>query len=157
MSCAYFERSSFMQFTLKAFNDLGRCSYGTTRDVFDTEKDTIYDNDKAVKISSVEDLFPYLWQNPGASGWSNGKSFAYFGSAGTHWHRDFDRSIRDNEKEISSLKKKAYAAKTTKSKEEYTAMMNDLEHHNDSLRRMCERLDSEMEHQKLELIRENAK
>ena len=31
-----------MIFTLDSFNDLGRCSFGTLKEKFDTEKDIIY-------------------------------------------------------------------------------------------------------------------
>ena len=47
-----------MIITLKNFNDLGRYSYATLKEIFDTEKDEIFDNDKKVEINSVVDLFP---------------------------------------------------------------------------------------------------
>ena len=89
-----------MIITLKNFNDLGRYSYATLKETFDTEKDEIFDKDKKVEINSVVDLFPYLWQAPGVSGYSEGKSFAHFNGAGTHWHHDYDNSIKRATKDM---------------------------------------------------------
>ena len=144
-----------MKFTLKAYNDLGRCSYGTLMDEFDTEKDEIFDNDKKVKVRTVEDLFPYLWQTPGVAFHSEGKHVADFCGTGTHWHHDFDDSILGYEKDIRKLEKKVDKATDPKKKARYQENLDWTIHHVQSLKDMLKRLDTEMEEQKKQLIEEN--
>lgn len=146
-----------MKFTLKAYHDLGRCSYGTLMDEFDTEKDEIYDNDKKVKVRTVEDLFPYLWQSAGVAVHNNGKSKSYFHGAGTHWHWDFDESIKDHEKDAIKFEKKARTAPTIEKRRKYEEEAKYERDHNESLKTMLARLDAEMEEQKIALIEENRK
>lgn len=144
-----------MKFTLKSYNDLGRCSMGTLLDEFDTEKYTIRDNGKVVKIKSVEDLFPYLWQSAGISGHCDGKHFAEFFGKGTHWHWDFDRRIVEYEKEIKRLEKKVYNESSPSKKEKYQKELDWTVEHLGSLKNMIARLDADMEEQKQKLIEEN--
>ena len=146
-----------MKFTLKAYNDLGRCSYGTLMDEFDTEKDEIFDNDKKVKVRTVEDLFPYLWQSAGIAVHVDGKSRAYFHGPDTHWHRDFDESVKRHEKDAQTLDKKAKKAPTIEKQRKYEEEAKYEREHNESLKKMLERLDAEMEEQKIALIEENRK
>ena len=82
-----------MIFTLKSYNDLGRCSYATLKETFDTEKDEILLNGNKVEIKKIEDLFPFLWTSAGIAVHTEGKSRSQFFSTGTHWHHDFDESI----------------------------------------------------------------
>jgi len=144
-----------MRFNLSKYSDLGRCSYGTLKDYFDTELDEIYDNDKKVNINSVEDLFPYLWQSPGIGVHCEGKSRAYFIGGGTHWHDDFDESIAKYDKDIEALRKKADKSTIEKKKIKYKKDLEDTISHNDHLKALVARLDREMEEQKRLLIEDN--
>ena len=144
-----------MIITLKNFNALGRYSYATLKETFDTEKDEIFDKDKKVEINSVVDLFPYLWQTPGVSGFSEGKSFAHFNGAGTHWHHDYDNSIKRATKDMEK-----YQEKISKNPGHKNMMkwMQSFKYEVDTKRtltELVERLDSEMEKQKIKLIEEN--
>ena len=89
-----------MKIKLSSFRDLGKCSYATLMDEFDTEKNHIYllDNSESyakqfleqleVKITSVEDLFPYLWAIPcvHVSDKESG-SKSWFSYTGTWWDK----------------------------------------------------------------------
>ena len=146
-----------MIFTLKSYNDLGRCSYATLKDVFDTDKDEIFLNEKKVEIKSIEDLFPFLWQSPGIAFHSDGKSKAYFHSTGTHWHHDYDNSIVNCENEIKKLQKKLEKNPDSKSAKRWTESIKFENDHKASLINIQKRLDEELEEQKKELIKENMK
>lgn len=143
-----------MVINLSKYNDLGRCSYASLKEVFDTKKDEIYDNGKKVNITCVEDLFPYLWQSPGVAIHSNGRSSAYFHGAGTHWHNDYDESIRKHDDEIERLKKKVDKSTIDKKKARYKAELDDLVTHNGRLKDMVNRLDNEMLEQ-MRLLKED--
>ena len=144
-----------MKFTLKAYRDLGRCSMGTLLDEFDTDTHKILDRGKEVKIRSVEDLFPYLWQTPAVAFHSAGKHVDDFCGTGTHWHHDFDDSILDYEKEIRKLEKRVDKATDPKKKERYQNELSYCKEHVAHLKIMLSRLDAEMEKQKQKLIKEN--
>ena len=144
-----------MIFSLKSASDLGRCSYCTLKNVFDTEKDIIYDNDVKVEITKIEDLFPYLWQSPGMGGHSGDKSFAYFYGANTHWHKDFDESIIDSEKNIKKLQAKLNKDPKNKCANKWQQQLTDLIDHKNHLINMLKNLDTEMAEQQLKLIEEN--
>ena len=49
-----------MKISLNGFSDLGKCSFGTLLDDYDTDDNLIYLDHKEVKIEKVEDLFPFL-------------------------------------------------------------------------------------------------
>lgn len=144
-----------MIFTLKAYKDLGQCSYGTLREAFDTEKDTIYLNDDKIEVSKIEDLFPFLWQSPGISGHSCDASYAVFHDHRTHWHHDFDESIEREETAIENLQKKIGRSDDSKKIEKLKVTMNSHIQHRDALKRICEESDRAMEEQKKLLIEEN--
>ena len=146
-----------MKFTLKAYRDLGRCSFGTLRESFDTDTEVIFLDGKEITISKIEDLFPFLWQHPGCYSGADGKTVSHFWSTGTHWHHDYDASIQRNNLEIEKLKKKADKATDPDKKAKYTESIKTLVAHNDGLRKLLIRLDEEMEHQKTALIQENKK
>ena len=154
-----------MKFTLKAYNDLGRCSYGTLKDEFDTERDVIMLNDYKVEVSKIEDLFPFLWQQPGASSRSKDGSYAVFHDHGTHWHQDFDESIANYDKEIQKLMKKLTNVRDRElqtleeSGKAYklTLDIGDRIGRRNNLKRMLNRMDEEMEEQQKLLIKENQK
>lgn len=147
-----------MIFTLKAYNDLGRCSYATLKETFDTEKDKIIFKGKEVEINKIEDLFPFLWQSPGCAYHDNveHRSVSNFSSTGTHWHHDFDDSIAKGKKHIEQLKKKvAKGGVTEKRLAKWKQDIEFEEKHILALQRIQERCDTEMEEQKLKLIEEN--
>lgn len=67
-----------MKISLKSFNDLGKCSYGTLKEVFDTEKEEIYFNKVKVEINGIDGLERFLWANPSVMCLTGGKKKAYF-------------------------------------------------------------------------------
>lgn len=146
-----------MIFTLKAYHDLGRCSYGTLKETFDTEKDKIIFKEKEVKINKIEDLFPFLWQSPGCAFHDNveHKSVSSFYSEGTHWHHDFDDSIIETEKAIAKLEKKIAKKSDSHLIKKWTEDLKWSKERYESLKRIVKRLDEEMEEQKIKLIEEN--
>ena len=144
-----------MIITLKAFRDLGRCSYGTLRETFDTERDVIYDNDKKVEITKVEDLFPYLWQAAGISGHTPDGTFAHFHGGDTHWHRDFDPSVKRCDGEIKKLKKKIAKSNEPAKREKWCRLLDDETSHRDHLLELMRHDDEEMAKLQKLLISEN--
>lgn len=144
-----------MIFTLKAYRDLGRCSYGTLRETFDTDTDEIYLNSSKIEVRKIEDLFPFLWQSPGISGRIGESSFALFQDRVTHWHRYFDESIEREDRSIENLKKKIGRSDAPKKIEKLKVTMNSHIQHRDALKRICEESDRDMEDQKRLLIEEN--
>lgn len=146
-----------MIFTFEHYNDLGRCSYATLKESFDSEKDEIYLNEQKVEIKEIQDLFPFLWQSPGIAFHSNGKSKAYFYSEGTHWHHDYDKSIVRCENDIKKLQDKLKRNPSSKRIDTWMNEIKTTSEHRQSLINIQNRLDKEMEEQKLELIKENTK
>ena len=146
-----------MIITLKAFRDLGRCSYGTLREVFDTEKDVIYDNDKKVEVTCVEDLFPYLWQSAGISGHTPKGPFAYFHGGGTHWHSDFDSSVARYAIDLEKLQKKIDKLEECEKKYRLIEDFKSLNTHRDNLIKIIKTSDEEMAELQKALIMENQK
>lgn len=144
-----------MIFTLKSFRDLGRCSYGTLKETFDTEKDIIYDFNTKVDIVQIEDLFDYLWQSPGISGHTPKGTYAYFQGANTHWHEDYDGSIRRCDVEVGRLKKKIDKTRNQEQIAKYNAEIDEILKHKESLIEIVNRLDEEMEELKQQLVEEN--
>ena len=144
-----------MIFTLKSFRDLGRCSYGTLKETFDTEKDVIYDFNTKVEITCVEDLFPYLWQAPGISGHTPKDSYAHFNGANTHWHEDFDGSIRRCDVDVKKLEKKIDKTRNENQIAKYKAEIDDLLKHKARLIEIVNDSDAEMEELKQQLVEEN--
>lgn len=145
-----------MKFTFKAYNDLGRCSYATLMESFDTEKDVIYVGTQKVEVTKIEDLFPFIWESPGIA-WRNGdESSATFSGPGTHWHRDFDESIKREAKKQANLKKKIEKSVDEKKIAKWTRDLAESERHQQSLQRIIDWCDKAMEEQKEKLIQENA-
>lgn len=144
-----------MKIKLKSYNDLGRCSLGTLIDEFDTDTYEIHENGKTIHVNSVEDLFPYLWQNPGISGHNGERKFAFFNDKGTHWHHDFDKSIKDYKMDILKLRKKIANTEKPSLVAKYERELEHAERQVDSITKMLERLDAEMEEQKKKLIEDN--
>ena len=105
-----------MKFSLKSFRDLGKCSYGTLLEEFDTEVDcikmfksfTTFETED-VKINSLEDLMPYLWAIPGVRTYDNvtHKSVAIFSSAEPWWiTRGYTLTARECNQEMEIIKQK---------------------------------------------------
>lgn len=144
-----------MIFTLKSYSDLGRCSYGTLMDEFDTDINTIFSNGKEVKINSIEDLFPYLWETAGISVHDGKRSVSHFSGPGTHWHNDFDESIKRYEKHIVQMRKKIAKDPDHRLAGKWKNTLEWEEKHVAKLKEMLSRYDEMMEEQKKLLIEEN--
>jgi hypothetical protein len=144
-----------MIFTLKSYNDLGRCSYATLKETFDTEKDEILLNGNKVEIKKIEDLFPFLWTSAGIAVHTEGKSRSQFFSTGTHWHHDFDESIAKQEKYVKRRSKAVDKMKDGPKKEKAQKDLAYIVQHIEALKRICKRCDEEMEELKQKLIEEN--
>ena len=137
-----------MIFTLKNYNDLGRCSYGTLMDSFDTEKDEIFVNGKKVEIRSVSDLFPYLWQSAGSGSHIDGMTTAHFFGPGTHWHRDYDERIKEHRKKAEKLEKMIQHTVAECDADKYVKKYYSEVESYQNLESLVARLDIEMEEQK---------
>lgn len=146
-----------MKFTLNAYNDLGRCSYGTLKEEFDTERDVIMLNDYKIEVSKIEDLFPFLWQQPGSSSRSKDGTYAVFHDHGTHWHQDFDESIENYDKEIQKLIEKSKNVHDSAKGYKLTVKIGERIDRRNRLKNMLDQMDAEMEEQKKLLIEENRK
>ena len=140
-----------MIFTLKSYNDLGRCSYATLKETFDTEKDEILLNGNKVEIKKIEDLFPFLWTSAGIAVHTDGKSRSQFFSTGTHWHD----SIAKQEKYVKRRSRVVEKMKDGPKKEQAQKDLAFTIQHIESLKRICKRCDAEMEELKQKLIEEN--
>jgi septal ring factor EnvC (AmiA/AmiB activator) len=115
-------------------------------DEFDTEKDEIRLRGKKVEINSLDDLFPFLWNNPGICCHDNVKhaSVSDFYSTGTWWEHRYDESIKEHEKEIDKLEKrlkKAADSRKPKIQERLAYEKESIK----TLRRIIRRHNEEME------------
>lgn len=146
-----------MIITLKAFRDLGRCSYGTLKETFDTERDVIYCNDEKVEVTCVEDLFPFLWQAPGVSGHTPEGTFARFHGTGTHWNWDFNPSIVRYKDDEIKLEKHILKEQNLKKREKLHEKLLRIQGHRLKLEGIIKRNDEEMEEIQKKLIKENIK
>ena len=149
-------RNERMIFSLRNYRDLGRCSLGTLRDVWDTDKDEIYLQGKKVEINRIEDLFPFLWQPAGSWCRNGDHTVSNFGSEGTHWHHDYDKSVERCERNAGRYRAKMEKAKSDSARENHRKRMESELEHAGSIRRMVERLDIEMRTQQAALIAENS-
>lgn len=147
-----------MIYSLKNYRDLGRCSLGTLRDAWDTEKDEIYLDGKKVEINRIEDLFPFLWQPAGSWTRSGDHTVSNFGREGTHWHHDYDGSIEKCDADIAKYEKKLAAGKfsTDRAMLKCRQNLDYTRERRDGLVRLQERLDIEMRAQMKALIAENS-
>ena len=146
-----------MIITLKAFRDLGRCSYGTLKETFDTERDVIYYNDKKVEVTCVEDLFPFLWQAPGVAGHTPEGTFAHFNWMGTHWKWDLSPSIANYEYELKQLQRRINKESNVIKLTKLASKFNKIEKHRLKLEEIIEDNDEEMKEIQKKLIKENSK
>lgn len=81
-----------MIFKFDCYRDLGKCAYATLMETFDTEKNKIFLRDKEVKINTLEDLFPYLWNIPGCEVRDKNSSRSVFYDQGYWWNRYYGDS-----------------------------------------------------------------
>lgn len=146
-----------MIITLKAFRDLGRCSYGTLKETFDTERDIIYYNNEKVEVTCVEDLFPFLWQAPGVAGHTPEGSFAHFYGTGAHWDFDFNPSIARCKWDERHLEKRISKEKNLKKQGKLHEKLVQVIDHRVKLENIIKRNDEEMEKIQKKLIKENSK
>lgn len=146
-----------MIITLKAFRDLGRCSYGTLKETFDTERDIIYYNDEKVEVTCVEDLFPFLWQAPGVVGHTPEGSFAHFHGTGTHWDFDFNPSIARCKWDERKLEKRISKEKNLKKEGKLYEKLLHVIDHRAKLENIIKCNDEEMKKIQRKLIKENSK
>jgi len=146
-----------MIFSLRNYCDLGRCSLGTLRDHWDTEKDEIYLQGKKVEINRIEDLFPFLWQPAGSWCRDGDSTVSNFGSEGTHWHHDYDKSVESCERNARKYRNKMEKATTDSAREKYRVRLESELEHAGALRKMMDRLDIELKAQQDALIAENSK
>lgn len=86
-----------MKFNLKRFDDLGKCSYATLKDEYDTDKDIIYLDEKPQEIKTIDDLFKFIWRCPGIAftDRTTGKSAAHFWGPNDAWYKDYYSSSGD--------------------------------------------------------------
>ena len=145
-----------MKVRLSSFSDLGKCSYATLMDEFDSEKNIILVKGKRVEIKSLEDLFPFLWNIPGVEFHDNEHhtSNSSFCGPGTWWESRYGESIKEHEVELEKLEKRlAKAAESRKGK--IQSQITSLSEHIESLKRIVRRNNEEMEEIKEKLRHEN--
>lgn len=145
-----------MIITLKAFRDLGRCSYGTLKETFDTERDVIYYNDEKIEVTCVEDLFPFLWQAPGVACHTPEGTTAYFHGTGAHWDFDFNPSIARCKYDERKIEKRISKEKNLKKREKLHEKLLSIQEHRLKLEDIIKRNDEEMEKIQKKLIKENS-
>jgi hypothetical protein len=115
-------------------------------DEFDSEKNEIRLDGKKVEISSLDDLFPFLWNIPWVACCDNENrsSVAEFGTTGTWWEQRYGETMEMCEKEIDKLEKRLKrAAESRKPK-----ILQQIEEERDTIetmKRCISRLDGEME------------
>ena len=142
-----------MKVSLKSYSDLGKCSYATLMDEFDSEKDEIRLDGKKVDINTIEDLFPFLWNIPGIASHDNVKhtSVADFYSTGTWWEHRYGECIDNGKQKLSKLEMRLKGAADSR-KPKILHQIESEREHIESLERIIKRLNDEMEERK-ELIR----
>jgi len=106
---------------LDGYSDLGKCSFGTLLDDFDTELHDIYLNGKYVKIEKVEDLFPFLWQHSGISVHNGDKEVSHFSEEGTWWRQLYEGGIKNSDKKVQYYLRKLRKEKDIKKQEKIIA------------------------------------
>ena len=140
---------------LDGYSDLGKCSYGTLLDDFDTELHEIYLNGKYVKIEKVEDLFPFLWQHSGISVHNGDKEISRFSEEGTWWRQLYEGGIKTSDKRIQYYMRKLRKEKDIRKQESIvTKIKSNLEHINFIFNFITDN-DERMEEIKQKLIKAN--
>lgn len=106
---------------LDGYSDLGKCSFGTLLDDFDTELHDIYLAGKYIEIKKVEDLFPFLWQHSGISVRNGDKEVSHFSEEGTWWRHLYEGEIKKSDKKIQYYLRKLRKEKDIKKQEKIIA------------------------------------
>ena len=145
-----------MKVSLKSYSDLGKCSYATLMDEFDSEKDEIRLDGKKVEISTIDDLFQFLWNIPGIASHDNVKhtSVSEFDSTGTWWEHRYGESIENGKREISKLEMRLKKVDDSRKPKILQRIESEREHI-ESLERIIKRLNEEMEERKEMIHHEN--
>ena len=106
-----------MKIDLKSYRDLGKCAYATLKEIFDTDTDRIFvmingtgldTSDFAeVKISSVDDLIPFLWSIPflSSADKSEGTRSYFITPVQPWWELKYNPVIEDASDEIKRMMK----------------------------------------------------
>ena len=145
-----------MKGSLKCYSDLGKCSYATLMDEFDSKKDEIRLDGKKVEINTIDDLFPFLWNIPGIAYHDNVKhtSVSDFYSTGTWWEHRYGESIENGKREISKLEKRLKRAADSR-KPKILQQIESEREHIESLERIIKCLNEEMEERKEKIRHDN--
>lgn len=116
---------------LDGYSDLGKCSFGTLLDDYDTELHDIYLNGKYIEIKKVEDLFPFLWQHAGISVRNGDKEVSHFSEEGTWWRHIYEGGIKKSDKKIQYYMRKLRKEKDLRKQENIiTKIKSELAHIN---------------------------
>lgn len=140
---------------LDGYSDLGKCSFGTLLDDYDTDDNLIYLDHKEVKIEKVEDLFPFLWQSSGISTKDGNITKSYFWQEGTWWHHSYDGSLWKYDKKILYYMKKLKKETNLRKKEDIVLNIKTLMDKLNNLSWFLLRNDERMEEIKQKLIEAN--
>ena len=146
-----------MIFDLRSYRDLGRCSYATLKECFDTGKDHIHLGVEEVTITRVEDLFPFLWRPVSASVRNGDVTHAHFSrqSPDSHWHADYDPSIAMDEAEAAKLERKLAKDPGNRNAARWKSRMEYYRTTSDGLRKLVARLDAERTGIEQQILRDN--
>ena len=142
---------------LRSYRDLGRCSYATLMDRFDSGKDHIYLGYAEVEIRRVEDLFPFLWRACGSYSRNGDVTHAHFGSGSpdSHWHADFDPSIARHEADLRKLERKLRKDPGNRNAYKWARQAEYEKTSARELRHLVDRLDEERRHIELQILKDN--
>lgn len=140
---------------LDGYSDLGKCSFGTLLDDYDTDDNLIYLDHKEVKIEKVEDLFPFLWQSSGISTKDGNITKSYFWQEGTWWHHSYDGSLWKYDKKILYYMKKLKKETNLRKKEDIVLNIKTLMDKLNNLSWFLLKNDERMEEIKQKLIEAN--
>jgi hypothetical protein len=144
-----------MKISLFGFSDLGKCSFGTLLDDYDTNDHRIYLDHKEIEIKKVEDLFPFLWQHAGISTKDGNITKSYFWEEGTWWHQLYDGSIWKYDKKILYYMKKLKKETNLRKKEDIALDIKTLINNLNGLSSFLLSNDNRMEEIKQKLIEAN--
>lgn len=98
---------------LKSYNDLGKCTWLTLSDSFDTSRDHIYlavfnYDGKLTKceipVETLDDLKPFLWANPFVSFREGGECHHIFAELHPEpWWKKYEGIIKDYEQDTEEI------------------------------------------------------
>jgi len=98
---------------LKSYDDLGKCTWLTLSENFDTSRDHIYlgvlnyDGDLSkceIPVETLDDLKPFLWSNPFVSSWEGDGWHHIFAELHPEpWWNRYEDIIYDYEKDAEEI------------------------------------------------------